>query len=210
MSTSLSWGILGTGRIAGIFAQGVARSHHSRLGAFRTRLLKAVDDVVCGDPDDATVDVGPLIDDRALARVRARVDEAVAKGATQLCGALPTKRVLPPIVVENVPADCGLARDEIFGPVCTLEGYADDDDAIAAVNSSRFGLQCGVFTGDIKTLFRIADALEVGAVVHDDAPTFRADHMPYGGVKDSGVGREGLPWSLAHYTEAHTLVLRTR
>lgn len=184
--------------------------HKSRLAAFRTRLLTRIDDVVCGDPDRADVDVGPLINDHALRRVVARVDEAVAAGAHKLCGALPTGRVLPPIVVEHAPASSALLQDEIFGPVCTLEAFDDTADAIAALNASRFGLQAGVFTKNIQTLFACADGLDVGAVIHDDVPTFRTDHMPYGGVKDSGVGKEGLPWALAHYSEAHTLVVKTK
>ncbi len=184
--------------------------HKDLLEAFRAHLLAATARVVCGDPDRDDVDVGPLIDARALARVQKTVDDAVAGGARRLCGGPPTGRVLPPVVVENTPADSALMRDEIFGPVCTLEPFVDVDDAVARVNSSRFGLQAGVFTRDIATLFAFAERLEVGGVIHDDAPTFRADHMPYGGTKDSGSGREGLPWSLAHYTEAVTLVVKTR
>jgi glyceraldehyde-3-phosphate dehydrogenase (NADP+) len=178
------------------------------LAAFRQKLLARVAGVVCGDPDRDDVDVGPLIDDRAMKRVLARVDDAVAGGGQRLCGSPPTGRVLPPIVVEGAPPSSALVTDEIFGPVCTLEGFDDDDAAIAAVNASRFGLQAGVFTNDVRRVFRFAAALDVGAVIHDDAPTFRADHMPYGGVKDSGVGREGLPWAIGHYTQPSTLVVK--
>jgi acyl-CoA reductase-like NAD-dependent aldehyde dehydrogenase len=184
--------------------------HREVFAAFRTRLLAAVDRVVCGDPDDPAVDVGPLISDAALHRVQARVDDAVARGALRLCGAQPTGRVLAPIVVEHAPADCALMTDEIFGPVCTLEAFDDVDDAVALVNASRFGLQTGVFTDDVATLFRCADGLDVGGVIHNDAPTFRTDHMPYGGNKDSGVGREGLPWSLEHHRDRQVLVMKTR
>lgn len=184
--------------------------HKRHLGAFRTRLLARTADVVCGDPDRDDVDVGPVIDDHALRRVQMRVDEAVAAGAERLCGGSPTGRVLPPIVVENVPPGSPLQNDEIFGPVCTLEAFDDLPAAVTSVNSSRFGLQTGVFTDHIQTLFACADGLDVGAVIHNDVPTFRSDQMPYGGVKDSGSGREGLPWALAHYTEPHTLVIKTR
>jgi acyl-CoA reductase-like NAD-dependent aldehyde dehydrogenase len=180
------------------------------LPALRERLIAATAKVVCGDPGDSTVDVGPLIDDRAVARVQSVVDEAVAGGGRVLFDGGTDGRVRRPVLVEQPPAHTRLVTDEAFGPVCTLEAFSVVDDAFAAVNASRFGLQAGIFTNDVQTVLAAGDRLDVGAVIHDDVPTFRVDHMPYGGVKDSGSGREGLPWAIDEYTEASMLVLKQR
>jgi acyl-CoA reductase-like NAD-dependent aldehyde dehydrogenase len=184
--------------------------HRSRLDEVRARLVGATATLAAGDPARDDVVVGPLIDDRAVARVQRLVDDAVAGGGRLLVAPKTSGRVLAPAIVEGAPPSCGLMTDEAFGPVCTLDGYDDVDDAFARVNASRYGLQAGIFTSDLQVVLRAADVLRVGAVIHDDVPTFRVDHMPYGGTKDSGVGREGLPWALADYTEPRTLVLRRR
>jgi len=115
-----------------------------------------------------------------------------------------------PQIVQDAPTSSRLYTDEVFGPVVTLHAFDALDEAFARVNDGRYGLQAGVFTSDVQVLLHAADALDVGAVVHDDVPTFRVDQMPYGGVKDSGLGREGIPWSFVDYTEARTLVLQRR
>jgi aldehyde dehydrogenase (NAD+)/glyceraldehyde-3-phosphate dehydrogenase (NADP+) len=184
--------------------------HRRRAEALRERLVAATSAVTCGDPDRDDVVVGPLIDDRAMARVGGLIDEASAGGGRVLVTPTTTARVMSPALVEGAPAGCALMTDEAFGPVCTLDVYDDLDDAIARVNASRYGLQAGIFSSDVQAVLRASETLQVGAVIHDDVPTFRVDHMPYGGTKDSGVGREGLPWALTDYTEPRTLVLRRR
>lgn len=166
-----------------------------------------------GDPAHDDTDCGPLIDDHNVARMVAWIAEARDGGARVLCGgalvdAVGGKRVLAPTLLEDVPAGCKLATDEAFGPIAVLEPIDDVGHAIARVNASRFGLQVGVFTDSTKALWRMLEGCQVGAVIHDDAPGFRVDHMPYGGVKDSGFGREGLPRSLEDYTEQRLLALR--
>lgn len=184
--------------------------HRSRAEALRERLVAATSAVTSGDPDRDDVVVGPLIDDRAVARVQALVDEAQRGGGRLLVAPTTTGRVLSPGLVEGAPAGCALMTDEAFGPVCTLDVYDDLDEAFSRVNASRYGLQAGIFSSDVQAVLRASEALRVGAVIHDDVPTFRVDHMPYGGTKDSGVGREGLPWALTDYCEPRTLVLRRR
>jgi len=107
-----------------------------------------------------------------------------------------------------VPVDARLSRDEVFGPVALLRPYASIDEAITFVNAGRFGLQCGIFTSNVQTLWRAAERLEVGGIIHDDTPSFRVDAMPYGGLRDSGVGREGPRFAIEDMTEARTLVSR--
>jgi acyl-CoA reductase-like NAD-dependent aldehyde dehydrogenase len=116
--------------------------------------------------------------------------------------------MLRPILLENVPPDQPLVREEVFGPVATLEPYDEFEDAIDRVNSSSYGLQAGIYVRDVSLLMRAFERLEVGAVVHDDCPTFRIDAMPYGGTKESGQGREGPRYATLDMTEERLLVLR--
>jgi glyceraldehyde-3-phosphate dehydrogenase (NADP+) len=184
----------------------------ARAAELQARLLDAIArTVVVGDPNDAATVVGPMIDDFNATRARSWIDEAVRGGARVLCGADPAHavgRVVAPTLLADVPDTCAVARDEAFAPIAHVLVATDVDDAIARVNSSRFGLQVGVFTRDVKHLLRCHERCEVGAVIHDDAPIFRVDHMPYGGVKDSGFGREGIPASFGDYTEPRLLALR--
>lgn len=179
--------------------------HESVLPHFRDRLLEATLALTSGDPRDPRVTNGPLIDERAASRVLSWIEEARAKGATLLCGGTREGNVIAPTVLEGVPPDAALAREEAFGPVCTLSSYATLDEALARVNASDYGLQAGVFTNDLAVLWRCYEALEVGGLIHNDVPTFRVDHMPYGGVKASGLGREGPAYALEDFTEARLL-----
>jgi acyl-CoA reductase-like NAD-dependent aldehyde dehydrogenase len=164
--------------------------------------------IVTGDPASPDVDAGPLIDAGNAARVLAWIDEAVGGGARVLCGGTREENAVAPTLLEGVPAAARLATEEAFGPVALLEPIDDVEHAIARVNASRYGLQVGVFTDSLRSVMRFWESCEVGAVIHNDAPIFRVDHMPYGGVKDSGFGREGLPFSLDDYTEPRLLALR--
>lgn len=162
---------------------------------------------VTGNPVDDSVDVGPLVNEAAAQRVETWVDEAVAAGAQLLAGGKREGASYAPTVLAAVPAGVKLDTEEVFGPVLTLQRVEDTDAAFAAVNDSRFGLQVGVFTHDVQTAFRAHRELEVGGVIIGDAPSYRADQMPYGGVKDSGVGREGVAFAMADYTYERVLVL---
>ncbi|MEU5918113.1 aldehyde dehydrogenase family protein [Streptomyces sp. NPDC047141] len=171
------------------------------------KIVAAVEAQVTGDPADDATDVGPLVDEAAAQRVESWVDEAVAAGAKLLAGGKREGATYAPTVLTDLPADVTLARAEVFGPVLTLTKVDGEAEAFAAVNDSDFGLQAGVFTRDLQTAFRAHRALEVGGVIVGDVPSYRADQMPYGGAKRSGVGREGVKYAMDDYTYERVLVL---
>ncbi|MEU8529463.1 MULTISPECIES: aldehyde dehydrogenase family protein [Streptomyces] len=171
------------------------------------KIVAAVEAQVTGDPTDDATDVGPLVDENAAKRVESWVDEAVAAGAKLLAGGKREGASYAPTVLTELPADVTLARAEVFGPVLTVAKVDGEAEAFAAVNDSDFGLQAGVFTHDLQTAFRAHRALEVGGVIIGDVPSYRADQMPYGGAKKSGVGREGVKYAMDDYTYERVLVL---
>ncbi|WP_328916504.1 MULTISPECIES: aldehyde dehydrogenase family protein [unclassified Streptomyces] len=175
--------------------------------ALAEKIVAKVREQVTGDPGDDRTDVGPLVSEAAAERVGAWVDDAVAKGAKLLTGGVRDGAAYAPTVLADLPADAILTGAEAFGPVLSLHRVEGADEAFAAVNDSRFGLQAGVFTHDLQLAFRAHRALEVGGVVIGDAPSYRADQMPYGGVKDSGTGREGVRYAMDDYTYERVLVL---
>ncbi len=171
------------------------------------RIVGAVDSLITGDPNDERTDVGPLVDEAAAQRVEQWVNEAVASGARVLTGGIRDGATYAPTVLVDAPLDSKVCAREVFGPVLTIARFDGLDDAFAQVNASEFGLQAGVFTRDIRVAFRAHSELEVGGVVIGDVPSYRADQMPYGGVKESGVGREGLRSAMADYTDERVMVL---
>ncbi|MDV5148700.1 aldehyde dehydrogenase family protein [Streptomyces sp. SBC-4] len=171
------------------------------------KIVAAVEAQVTGDPSDAATDVGPLVDEAAAQRVESWVDEAVAAGAKLLTGGKREGATYAPTVLSELPEGVTLARAEVFGPVLTIAKVDGEAEAFAAVNDSDFGLQAGVFTRDLQTAFRAHRALEVGGVIVGDVPSYRADQMPYGGAKRSGVGREGVKFAMDDYTYERVLVL---
>jgi acyl-CoA reductase-like NAD-dependent aldehyde dehydrogenase len=171
------------------------------------KVVAKVQAQVTGDPNDDAVDVGPLVDEKAAQRVESWVEDAVAKGAKVLTGGTREGATYAPTVLADLTGDAILATNEVFGPVLTLHKVEGADEAFAAVNDSRFGLQAGVFTHDVQLAFRAHRELEVGGVVIGDAPSYRADQMPYGGRKDSGVGREGVKYAMDDYTFEKVMVL---
>ncbi|MFH8581782.1 aldehyde dehydrogenase family protein [Streptomyces zaomyceticus] len=182
----------------------VDSSVHDRL---LPKIVAAVEAQVTGDPSDSATDVGPLVDEAAAQRVESWVDEAVAAGAKLLVGGKREGATYAPTVLTELPAGVTLARAEVFGPVLTIAKVEGEAEAFAAVNDSDFGLQAGVFTHDLQTAFRAHRALEVGGVIVGDVPSYRADQMPYGGAKRSGVGREGVKFAMDDYTYERVLVL---
>ncbi|MGW0827314.1 aldehyde dehydrogenase family protein [Streptomyces sp. NPDC002845] len=171
------------------------------------RIVAAVEAQVTGAPSDDKTDVGPLVSEDAAKRVEAWVQEAVDAGAALLTGGKRDGASYAPTVLTDVPADVTISCEEVFGPVLTVRRAEDETAAFAAVNDSKYGLQAGVFTHDLQTAFRAHRALEVGGVVIGDVPSYRADQMPYGGVKQSGVGREGVKFAMDDYTYERVMVL---
>ncbi|MFC9428544.1 aldehyde dehydrogenase family protein [Streptomyces sp. NPDC056987] len=171
------------------------------------RIVAAVEAQVTGDPEDDATDVGPLVSEDAAKRVESWVDEAVRAGAQLLTGGKRDGASYAPTVLAEVPEDTTLACEEVFGPVLTLRRVESETEAFERVNDSKYGLQAGVFTNDLKAAFRAHRALEVGGVVVGDVPSYRADQMPYGGAKQSGVGREGVRYAMDDYTYERVLVL---
>ncbi|MBI3891041.1 MAG: aldehyde dehydrogenase family protein, partial [Candidatus Wallbacteria bacterium] len=174
----------------------------------RKRVMGAVESKICvGDPaDDATV-VGPVIEDSAADRIHGWIERARQGGAKLLCGGERNGRMLAPTVIEEARPEMEVSCKEVFGPVVLLERYKDFGEALERVNDSAYGLQAGVFTRDLPRIWRAFQELEVGGVIANDFPMYRADQMPYGGVKQSGFGREGLRYTMEEMTEPRLLVL---
>ncbi|MFI6894352.1 aldehyde dehydrogenase family protein [Streptomyces sp. NPDC050256] len=171
------------------------------------KIVAAVEAQVTGDPSDAATDVGPLVDENAAKRVESWVDEAVQAGAQLLAGGKRDGATYAPTVLAELPEGVTLCHEEVFGPVLSVQKVDGEAEAFASVNSSKYGLQAGVFTHDLQTAFRAHRALEVGGVIIGDVPSYRADQMPYGGAKQSGVGREGVRYAMDDYTYERVLVL---
>ena len=171
------------------------------------RIVAAVEAQVTGDPSNPATDVGPLVSEDAAKRVEAWVDEAVGAGAKLLTGGERDGATYAPTVLADVPAGTQVACEEIFGPVLTVTRADGEAAAFEAANDSQYGLQAGVFTHDVQTAFRAHRQLEVGGVIVGDVPSYRADQMPYGGAKQSGVGREGLRFAMEDYTYERVMVL---
>jgi acyl-CoA reductase-like NAD-dependent aldehyde dehydrogenase len=183
--------------------------HRPVLGAFCEKLLAATATLAVGDPLDEKTDIGPIIAPAEAARVEAWVAEAVAGGATALCGGTRVGECLAPTILVNTTPSMKVEGQEVFAPVVTLNAYDDFEEALRRVNDSKYGLQAGVFTRDLARIQRAFDVLEVGAVLANDVPTWRADRMPYGGVKESGSGREGPAYAMEEFTEPRLLVIRS-
>ncbi len=184
--------------------------HESVYDRFVEHFVARVKALTVGDPADDTTVIGPLIDEAAAKRVEQWVQEAVAQGARVLAGGTRSGSVVEATVLANVTPAMKVSCREVFGPVVTVSRYQKFDDALAALNDSDYGLQAGVFTRDIHRIFRAYRDLEVGAVLANEIPTFRAEHLPYGGVKDSGLGREGVRYAIEEMTEPKMLILNLK
>ena len=179
----------------------------SLVDDFVPRLVAKVAALGVGDPADEATVVGPVIDDAAAGRIESWLDEAVGGGAKVLTGGRRQGTTVEPTVLVDAPGDAKVLREEVFGPVLVVSAFEGTDAGFAAVNDSRYGLQAGVFTHDLQVAFRAHRDLEVGGVVIGDVPSFRADQMPYGGAKDSGVGREGVRAAMEDLTYERVMVL---
>jgi acyl-CoA reductase-like NAD-dependent aldehyde dehydrogenase len=177
---------------------------------FTDLLLAGVSKLRVGDPLDDSTDLGPLIRESDAVRATEWVQEAVQDGATLLCGGKRHGSVMEPTVLTGTRPDMKVNCQEIFAPVVTIEAYDNFPAALKRINESPYGLQAGIFARDANLIFQAYEELEVGGVIAGDVPTFRIDHMPYGGVKDSGLGREGLRYSIEEMTEPKLLVMNLR
>ena len=179
----------------------------SAYGRFVELFVPRVDELKLGDPADEETDVGPVIDEGARERILEWIEEARAGGARVLTGGDTDGDLIRPTVLADAAPELKVSCEEVFGPVCTVNSVGSVDEAIELANGTRYGLQAGIFTGDIKTALRAAQELEFGGVTINEAPTFRADQMPYGGVKDSGNTREGPAYAVRALTEERLVVI---
>ena len=184
--------------------------HGAIYDDFKAKLLARTRALVAGNPADEATFIGPMIDGKEAARLGGWISDAVTVGATLLCGGGRDGAMLEATLLEGVPRSAALYTEEAFGPVAMLSRFDDFDAALAEVNDSKFGLQAGVFTRDLFHMLKAWDRLDVGGVVINDVPSYRVDNMPYGGVKDSGLGREGVRFAMEDMTEIRNLVIRRR
>ncbi len=183
--------------------------HRNIYDEFKTRYVEKVKGLVSGDPSNEDTFIGPMISEGEAERLHSWIEEAKDKGAAVLCGGTRNGAMLDATVMENVPKDCDASAEEAFGPLSILVPFDDFDEALKEVNNSRYGLQAGVFTRDIYKAHQAWNELEVGGVVIGDVPSWRVDNMPYGGVKDSGLGREGIRYAIEDMSETRLMVIRT-
>jgi acyl-CoA reductase-like NAD-dependent aldehyde dehydrogenase len=184
--------------------------HEDVYDRFKEKLVARTKMLVAGDPHDENVFVGPMIDIKEATRLDNWIQAARAAGAKLLCGGKREGAMLEATLLEDVPLDSDLNREEAFGPVAFLQRFSTWEQALDIVNDSKFGLQAGIFTRDIFQVLDAWDTLDVGGVVVNDVPSYRVDNMPYGGVKDSGLGREGVRFAMEDMTEIRNLVIRRR
>jgi len=182
--------------------------HEALYEDLRDAFVAATRELKMGDPKEEDTFIGPVIAESEGERLAEWIQSAVDAGGKLLCGGGQQGRMVEATLLEDVPADQPLCAEEAFGPVAVLSRFGDFDEALAEVNRSRYGLQAGVFTRDLHRMFRAWDDLEVGGVIINDVPSWRVDNMPYGGVKDSGLGREGIRYAIEDMTERRLLAVR--
>lgn len=183
--------------------------HKSIYDEVKTKLVGKTEQLIAGDPKNEDTFIGPMISEKEAARLDSWIQAAVKSGGRLLCGGHRNGAMLDATLLENVAANEEVCVNEAFGPVAVLSSFETFDEALASVNNSRFGLQAGIFTRDLYKMYQAWDELDVGGVVIGDVPSWRVDNMPYGGVKDSGLGREGIRFAIEDMTEIRNLVVRT-
>ena len=184
--------------------------HSSVYAEFSSKLVAATQALKMGDPRDESVFIGPMISEKEATRLSGWIEGAVSGGATLLCGGKREGSMLEATLLENAPDDSDIRCKEAFGPVAILSKFDEFEAALEQVNDSDFGIHAGIFTRDLYKMKRAWDVLEVGGVVIGDVPSWRVDHMPYGGVKESGLGREGIRFAMEDMTELRMLVIREK
>lgn len=183
--------------------------HDSIYDEIKTKLVAKTEQLITGDPKNEDTFIGPMISEKEASRLDGWIQDAVGAGGTLLCGGHRNGAMLEATLLENVTDDQEICVNEAFGPVAVLSSFKTFDEALVAVNNSRFGLQAGIFTRDLYKMHQAWDELNVGGVVIGDVPSWRVDNMPYGGVKNSGLGREGIRFAMEDMTEIRNLVIRT-
>jgi len=183
-------------------------AHESIYDRFKEMLVAKTRTLVAGNPHERETFIGPMISEKEAQRLKGWIDGAVDAGAILLCGGKLDGAMLEATLLEGVPDGCDANREEAFGPLANLSSFSDWNDALDRVNDSKFGLQAGIFTRDLHKVLEAWDRLEVGGVVVNDVSSYRVDNMPYGGVKDSGLGREGIRFAMEDMTEIRNLVIR--
>jgi acyl-CoA reductase-like NAD-dependent aldehyde dehydrogenase len=183
--------------------------HEDIYDTFRDKLVARASKLIAGDPKVRETFIGPMISEKEAERLHKWIEAAAAAGGKVLCGGGREGAMLQATLLEDVPADQDLCVEEAFGPAAVLSKFSSWDEAIAMVNDSKFGLQAGIFTRDFYKVQQAWDEMEVGGVVLGDVPSYRVDNMPYGGVKDSGIGREGIVFAMEDMTEIRNLVIRS-
>ncbi len=173
-----------------------------------TKFVEAAKKVIVGDPMNEDTIVGPMINPQAAEKAWSWVEDAIAKGATKLCGKFRAPNIITPTILENVPNDCNVSCEEVFAPVVVVHRYSDIDEVIEELNASKYGLQAGLFSSNREVINKVYHNLEVGGLIVGDTNTFRIDTMPYGGVKESGYGREGIEFAMRGMSEMKVLVER--
>ncbi len=181
--------------------------HRKRYDEFKQKFIDATEKLTIGDPLSDKTDIGPVLNDAAADRIERWINEAVEQGARLLTGGRRDGRMWMPTVLENVNTSMQVMCAEVFGPVVSFVPYDDFEDALAAADDSTFGLQAGVYTRDLNKALRAVQRLNVGGVIINDVPTLRIDNMPYGGNKDSGVGREGPRFAVEEMTTLKMVVM---
>lgn len=180
--------------------------HESIYDAFKTKLIMETKKIVVGDPMKKETFVGPVVSTSAADEIMRRLEQAISKGAKVLTGNKREGNIIHPTVVEDIEIQCDLIKEETFGPVIPLMKFSTLDEVLEQLKTSAFGLQAGVFTNDLRTIKRLYEELEVGALAVNDGPGFRAEHFPFGGTKDSGIGREGVAYAIREMSAVKTLI----
>lgn len=181
--------------------------HSSVYADFIPRLQAKTESLVCGDPEKTESFIGPLVNARAADEVKAMIDKTIAEGGKLLSGGERIGNIIKPTIITDVPDTAEIMREEVFGPVVPIQQFEDVTTIIPTINNSVYGLQAGVFTNNLETIHYLYDELEVGALAVNDGPGFRAEHFPFGGVKESGVGREGVKYAIREMSYQKTLVI---
>jgi acyl-CoA reductase-like NAD-dependent aldehyde dehydrogenase len=184
-------------------------AHDSIYNALKEKLVAATNQLIAGDPKQESTFIGPMISEREAIRLESWIQSATDAGGKLLCGGTRDGATLAATLLDEVPKDQTICTNEAFGPVAVLSRFSKFEEALDDVNDSTFGLQAGIFTRDLNRMFQAWDELDVGGVIIGDIPSWRVDNMPYGGVKDSGLGREGIRFAMEDMTEIRNLVIRT-